>query len=112
VGLLAGTDVSNPYCMPGFSLHDELVLLVIGRLTPLEALQAATLNPARFLGKEKDYGTVEEGKLADLVLLDGNPLEDIHNTQKIRAVILGGTLMTRAELDAMLAKAETFARKN
>jgi len=85
VELLAGTDVLNPSCFPGFSLHEELELLVEAGLTPLEALQAATLNPARFLGKAQEFGTVEEGKRADLVLLDANPLEAISNTQKILA---------------------------
>ncbi len=82
VEFLAGTDVLNPYCFPGFSLHDELVLLVNAGLTTMEALQAATMNPARFLGKERELGTVEKGKIADLVLLDANPLYDIVNTQK------------------------------
>jgi imidazolonepropionase-like amidohydrolase len=84
IGILAGTD--SPVFLnvvSGFSLHDELALMVDGGLTPLEALQTATLNPARFLGKSDDLGTVEKGKLADLVILDANPLEDIHNTTKI-----------------------------
>src|SRR4030095_4355756 len=72
VEMLAGTDVLNPYCFPGFSLHDELALLVSAGLTPMEALQTATLNPARFLGTEKELGTVEKGKIADLVLLDAD----------------------------------------
>ncbi len=106
---LAGTDVSNPYCFPGFSLHDELALLVQAGLTPVEALQAATLNPARFLGKEKELGTVEKGKTADLVLLEANPLEDIGNTQKINAVVVGGKLFPKASLEEMLANAEAAA---
>ena len=109
VEFLAGTDVLNPYCFPGFSLHDELVLLVSAGLTPMEALQAATLNPARFLGKETELGTVEKGKIADLVLLDANPLEDIHNTQKINAVMVRGKLIPKAELQRMLATIETAA---
>jgi hypothetical protein len=111
VALLAGTDVLNPYCFPGFSLHDELGLLVEAGLTPLEALQAATLNPARFLGKEQEFGTVEEGKRADLVLLDANPLEGISNTQKIAAVVVNGRLLDRAALDALLAQAEATAKQ-
>ncbi|HXI92348.1 MAG TPA: amidohydrolase family protein [Blastocatellia bacterium] len=109
VEFLAGTDVLNPYCFPGFSLHDELVLLVSAGLTPMEALQAATLNPARFLGKETELGTVEKGKIADLVLLDANPLEDIHNTQKINAVMVRGKLIPKAGLQRMLATIETAA---
>jgi imidazolonepropionase-like amidohydrolase len=111
VGILAGTDTSNPFCMPGFSLHDELGLLVKAGLTPMEALQTATLNPARFLGAEKDFGTVEKGKVADLVLLDANPLDDIANTKKIAAVIYGGKLIPRLEIDRMLAQVEALAAR-
>ena len=109
VGILAGTDTSNPFCMPGFSLHDELALLVKAGLTPMQALQAATLNPARFLGREKDFGTVEEGKVADLLLLEGDPLDDIANTKKINAVVYGGRLMPRSALDKMLSEVEAVA---
>ena len=111
VEFLAGTDVLNPYCFPGFSLHDELVLLVNAGLTPMEALQAATLNPARFFGKERELGTVENGKLADLVLLEASPLEDIRNTQRINVVIVGGKLIPRSELQRMLATIETAANE-
>ena len=111
VGILAGTDTSNPLCMPGFSLHDELALLVKAGLTPMEALQTATLNPARFNNREKDLGTVEKGKIADLILLDANPLVDISNTQKIASVIYGGKLLLRADLDKMLADVEALASR-
>ena len=111
VKILAGTDTLNPYCFPGFSLHDELGLLVKAGLSPMEALQAATLNPARFMGKEKDFGTVETGKIADLVLLDANPLNDIANTKRIDAVVLGGKLFPSASLDGMLAKVEALASR-
>jgi imidazolonepropionase-like amidohydrolase len=104
VPLLAGTDVMNPFVMPGFSLHDELQLLVESGLTPLEALQAATRNPALFRGDSAEYGTVEEGKVADLVLLDANPLRDIRNTTRIQAMFLRGRLYDRAQLDAMLER--------
>jgi len=110
VEFLAGTDVLNPYCLPGFSLHDELTLLVAAGLSPLEALQAATLNPARYLGKEKDLGTIEKGKIADLVLLEANPLEDIGNTRKIDAVVTGGTLFPKAALQKMLADIEAVSK--
>jgi imidazolonepropionase-like amidohydrolase len=112
VPILAGTDAGNPYCFQGFSLHDELQLLVKAGLTPLQALQTATLNPARFLEREKDLGTIEVGKLADLVLLIADPLKDIKNTNKIASVILGGKLLTRMELDKMLADVEAEAGKN
>ena len=80
-------------------------------LPPMAALQAAIIGPARFMGQAERRGTVEVGKVADLVLLDRDPLADIHNTTSIRAVILGGKLMPRASLDAMLAEAEATAAK-
>ncbi len=101
--LLAATDVDIPMGVPGLSLHEELVRLIEAGLTPLGALQAATLNPARVLGLADSLGTIEPGKLADLVLLDANPLEDIRNTQKIRAVVADGRLYRRADLDRLLA---------
>ena len=104
VEFLAGTDVINPYCFPGFSLHDELELLVQAGLSPMEALQAATLNPARFLGKEKNLGTVEKGKIADLLVLEANPLESIGNTRKIDAVVFGGRVIPKEGLQKMLAE--------
>jgi imidazolonepropionase-like amidohydrolase len=111
VGFLAGTDVMNPYCFPGFSLHDELALLVGAGLTPAEALRAATLNPARFLGREEELGTVEKGKLADLVLLEASPLGDIRNTQKIAGVVYRGKWLPRAELDNLLKQVEELANR-
>ena len=110
VPILAGTDTMNPQCFPGFGIHDELALLVDAGLSPLSALQAATRNAAEFMGQLDRRGTVEVGKTADLVLLDKNPLADIHNTRSIQAVVLGGKLYPRAALDAMLAKAQTLAR--
>ncbi len=112
VPLLAGSDVLNPYCLPGFGLHDELGLLVDAGLTPMAALQAATLNPARFLGKEQEFGTVKEGKLADFVLLNANPLEAIANTQKIHAVVKNGHLLDRTALDGLLAQVETLVKQS
>jgi len=109
VGILAGTDAMNPYVLPGFSLHDELALLVEAGLPPMAALQAATINAARFMGQADRRGTIEVGKVADLVLLDRDPLADIHNSVSIRAVILGGKFMSRASLDAMLAEVEALA---
>jgi imidazolonepropionase-like amidohydrolase len=92
VGLLAGTDTGDSYVVPGFSLHDELEYLVEAGLTPLEALNTATINAARYLDREKTEGTVERGKRADLVLLDADPLADIRNTRKIALVIVNGRL--------------------
>jgi len=93
VQLLAGTDTPNPYTYPGFSLHEELELLVSAGLSPMEALQTATLRAAEFLGTERSFGSVEEGKIANLVLLDANPLEDIRNTEKIRGVVFHGNFL-------------------
>lgn len=112
VGLLAGTDDANPFCFPGFSLHDELALLVAAGLPPLAALQAATLNPARFFHQLDSLGTIEEGKLADLVLLDANPLEDIHNTKRISAVIANGRLSDRTTLAELLSQIEVLAKRD
>jgi imidazolonepropionase-like amidohydrolase len=111
VPLLAGTDTGNPFCFPGFSLHEELALLVIAGLTPVDALRSATLNPAKFLGLDKTMGTIEQGKVADLVLLDANPLEDVQNTQRIDAVISHGRLFDRKALDKMLAQAEAATNR-
>jgi imidazolonepropionase-like amidohydrolase len=112
VPMLAGTDAAwgLPYVYAGFSLHDELAFFVRAGLTPLESLQTATLNPARFLGRTHDLGTIERGKLADMVMLTASPLEDIHNTQKIDAVFVNGRLLTRGDLDALLAQAEIAVR--
>ena len=103
VPFMAGTDTAaGVHIFPGFSLHQELVLFQRAGLTPMQALQTATLNPAKFMGRTADLGTVEKGKLADLVLLDANPLEDIANTQKIRGVVLAGRYFDRPALDRML----------
>jgi imidazolonepropionase-like amidohydrolase len=110
VNILAGTDTTAPYVFPGSSLHEELALLVQAGLTPMQALQAATKQPAEFLGKSQTQGTIKPGKYADLLLLDADPLTDVHNTQKIRAVILRGQLLDRNILDDLLAKEENFAR--
>src|SRR5262249_5358803 len=95
---------------PGFSLHQELELFVRAGLTPMQALETATRNPAEFLGRQADLGTVDKGKLADLVLLDANPLEDIANTRKIRAVVLAGKYFDRRALDRMLKGVEEAAK--
>lgn len=101
VKLLAGTDTPIPYCFPGSGLHDELELLVRAGLTPREALQTATRNPAEFLGRLNDLGTVERGKLADLVLLDADPLDDIRNVRKVHAVVFDGKFIPKATVDRL-----------
>jgi imidazolonepropionase-like amidohydrolase len=102
VQVMAGTDTGNAYTFPGIDLHRELELLVQAGFTPLEALRSATSEPAQFLGT-KDLGSIAPGKLADLVLLDANPLKDIRNTQKIAGVFVGGQYLSRAKLTGMLA---------
>lgn len=111
VGIMAGTDTAAPNVIPGFSLHEDLAYLVEAGLTPMQALEAATRAPAEFLGQLKVQGTIAAGQRADLVLLDANPLEDIHNTAKIRAVILRGKLLMRADLDEILNRARKFGAK-
>ena len=112
VPFLAGTDTPpGVYIFPGFSLHEELQRFVAAGFTPLEALQTATLNPARYFQMEKQFGTVEEGRFADLVLLDANPLENISNTQKIAAVVLNGRYLSRGDLQKLLLKVEESAKK-
>ncbi len=103
VELMAGTDCPIAYLTPGYSLHEELAVLVEAGLTPLAALNAATYNPARFFGLENELGLVKENYLADLLLLDANPLEDIRNTTHINGVVRAGRYYSRSELDAMLA---------
>lgn len=107
VKLLAGTDTPQPFVFPGFSLHEELELLVRAGLTPLEALRTATLNPAEFLGALDSLGTVAQGKVADLVLLDADPLADIRNTRRISAVIANGRLFDQAARARLLNGVET-----
>ncbi|MFY9557359.1 MAG: amidohydrolase family protein [Blastocatellia bacterium] len=103
VKLMTGSDFgANPLMFPGWGVHDEMALLVKAGLTPMEAIQAATKNPAIFLGLDTPLGTVEAGKVADLVLLEANPLEDINNTRKIAAVFFSGRMFDRGELNRML----------
>jgi imidazolonepropionase-like amidohydrolase len=109
VTILAGTDVGTAFQVPGFSLHDELSLLVKAGLSEMDALQAATRNPARAF-RLAHQGTIEPGMRADLVLLDANPLDDIENTRKIRTVVAGGRVFDRGDLDQMLTDVESAAR--
>ena len=104
VKMIAGTDYPNPYCFPGFSLHDELSYMVEAGLTPLQALQTATINPALYFNITNDYGTVEVGKVANLVLLEQNPLVKIDHTKSIFAVVINGKYLSKAELEGMLKK--------
>jgi imidazolonepropionase-like amidohydrolase len=110
VPLMAGTDTAAGVdVLPGFSLHTELEYFVEAGLSPMEALQTATRNPAEFLGLQSELGTVTKNKTANLVLLDANPLEDIRNTRKVWAVVLNGRLLTRQDLDQVLERISAFA---
>jgi len=110
VPFLAGTDSApGVYILPGFSLHDELANFVEAGFTPMESLQTATSNPARFLGMQASMGSVESGKFADLVLLTANPLEDIRNSRKISAVLAHGRLFDRAAINQVLVRVEAAA---
>ena len=111
VKMLAASDAVVWYVVPGFSLHDELELFVKAGLSPMEALQTATRNPAIYLGLSNTVGTIETGKKADLVLLEANPLENISNTKRINAVVVNGRLIPRVTLDKMLKDAEAAANK-
>jgi imidazolonepropionase-like amidohydrolase len=95
VPLLAGTDLSDPYVIPGFALQDELALMVAAGVTPLAALQSATSEPARAFGLTETVGAVATGQAADLLVLDGDPLQDIGNTRRIYAVVLNGRWLAR-----------------
>jgi imidazolonepropionase-like amidohydrolase len=110
VPFLAGTDTAaGVYIFPGFSLHDELGLLVRAGFTPIEALRTATLGPAEYLSLSDRLGRVAKGKLADLVLLDKSPLDDIANTRTVRAVVANGRYFSREDLDALLRGVEARA---
>ena len=110
VPVMLGTDAGDSFVFPGASVHDELGELVKAGLTPAEALRAATLSGAKFLGRTTDFGTVQAGRFADLVLLEANPLTDVANNRRIRAVVRGGQVYERAALDSMLAAVEVAVR--
>ena len=109
VPFMTGTDLSGAYIFAGFSLHHELEMYVQAGFSPMEALQAATRNPAMFLDELSSQGTVETGKIANLVLLDANPLDNISNIKRIDAVILNGSFFPKTALRMMLANVEKAA---
>ena len=111
VKILAGTDVYVSYVLPGYSLHEEMELLVNAGLTPLEALQAATINPAMFFGNEAELGSVSVGKIADLVIIDGDPLTDISTTQSISGVVFDGRYYSSSDLSDLKLKIKKAAGK-
>jgi len=104
VSLLTGSDSGayNSYTYPGISLHKELQEMVENGISPLETLKTSAYNGAKFLKQDLDYGSVEEGKISDLVVLDGNPLVDIKNTQNINSVVVGNNVLTQKELQELL----------
>lgn len=99
VSLLVGTDTPNPFVVPGFAIHEELKNFVAAGLTPAAALAAATREAALFLGESEEWGTVEPGKRADLLLLDADPLAEIENTRQLAGVMVRGRWLSRHELD-------------
>ncbi|HYY56555.1 MAG TPA: amidohydrolase family protein [Pyrinomonadaceae bacterium] len=111
VAMMTGTDPPTRDVFPGFSVHDELALFVQAGMTPLEALRTATYNPAKYLGLLDSLGTVERGKIADLLLLEADPLENISNTQRISAVVVNGKYLPKKRLQKMLADVEAVAGK-
>ena len=103
-GLLLGSDSPQIFNVPGFAIHRELEYLVDAGLTPYEALRTGTVNAAKFLGAEAESGTVEEGRIADLVLLDANPLEDITNSRRIHGVVVNGQWISRPRIELILSE--------
>ena len=108
VRFLAGCDA----LVPGFCIHDELEWMTRAGLSPAEALRTATINPAQFLGRADSDGSIRPGNRADLVLLAANPLQDIRNTRRIEAVLIGGRLLSRREIDSILAAAKSRAAQD
>lgn len=101
VPIMTGTDVTDSYTFAGFSIHDELEDLTKSGLTNLEALQSATIIPAKFARKDKDYGTIENGKIADLIILDKNPLENITSSNTINGIIINGIYYDSDKIDEL-----------
>jgi len=104
VGILAGTDTPNPLMVPGFSLHDELDALEGAGLTRYQVIAAATVKAAEYMGWEKEAGTVTAGKRADLVLVRGNPLEDLAALRRVEGLVLKGRYLSRQDLEAGLRR--------
>ena len=102
--IIAGSDTPEWFHVYGWGLHRELQAYVEAGLRPYDALRTATVNPATYLGTTADWGTIESGKRADLVLLSANPLDDIRNTMRIETVIFGGRVLDGAALERMIAR--------
>ena len=114
VGLLAGSDSGayNSYTYPGSSLHKELEEMVHNGLTPIEALRTSTYNGSKFLKKNADYGSISKGKIADIIVLDANPITNITNTKKIHSLIKTGKQYTKEQLELLLKKVEELTKEN
>jgi hypothetical protein len=111
IQFLAGTDFPNPYCFPGSGIHDEFELMTGAGFTPLQALQAATLNAAKYLGKTDSLGTIAPNKYADILLLAENPLANISNSRKIEALFVNGRFYNKRDLEALKQKAKEISVK-
>lgn len=110
--LLLGTDTTNPMVVPGFSVHEELENLVAAGLTPYRALKTGTSDAAEFLGQQREFGTVAVGLSADLVLVAGNPLQDVRNARKRAGVMVRGRWFSEKELQERLDQIATRYRKS
>jgi imidazolonepropionase-like amidohydrolase len=110
VPLMVGTDLMLPGVIPGYSVHEEMVIWQEAGIPPAQVLRSATLVPARFLGLEHRLGAIVEGRTASMVLLRANPLQDIRNAQKVEGVFLRGRYFRRVDLDRLLQEAKELAR--
>ena len=108
---LTGTDLGNPYCFPGSSLHEEFELLQQVGFTPLQILQAATLNAAKYLNKTDSLGTISPNRYADILLLADNPLADITNTKKIQGLCVNGKFYSKSDLESLKQQAKRISAK-
>jgi imidazolonepropionase-like amidohydrolase len=106
VGLLLGSDAPQVFDVPGFSVHHELQYLVDAGLTPYDALRTGTVNVGVFLDRPNDMGIIKAGSVSDLVLLNGNPLNDIHQTKNIEGVMLGNKWLPKDYIESALKKLE------
>ena len=105
-GILLGSDSPQIFNVPGFAIHRELEFLVDAGLTPFAALKTGTVNAAKFFGQENDFGSITPGKVADLILLDANPLQDISNSRRVHGVVVNGRWLSRSDINGLLEQYE------
>ena len=110
-GILLGSDAPQLFNVPGFSIHHEIDGMLGAGMTPLEILQSGTSNPATFFGMEATFGQVKEGLVADMVVLEANPLENLKALQQIQGIMLKGKWISKAEIEERLAKIAKNASK-